>query len=528
MDTKQLNSLRETVFFVSLLLTVAAFPFSEALISIFSGWLLLQALLLRSWNHPMLKTRSLHDLLIISVIFAVYLVGVVFTEDLNLAGYEMKKVIFWVIIPSAFYFSPPLSLKKTYVVLNVFVASVLAGSILFTAKFMLLDNPLSHEIRTLGIISNIRFSFQVILALIIVAWFFYIRFYKNSYPLKFIWAVTFIWLTGFLFILQSLLGIFAFMATVSVALLYFLMQLKNRSLKMLVLTVLFLLILVPAIYLYRIIMDFYRVEIVNPDTVEYITPSGNIYQHDFDNKASENGNLIYVYICHDELRQEWNKRSNIKYDDLLGSYPVSITLIRYLTSMGYRKDSAAVANLSDKDIHLINQGVTNYRFKNHFASIYPRIYETIWELDYYFKTGDPNNKSLAQRIEYLKASLILIRQNPVFGIGTGNWVRKYNEVYDSMDTKLHPDKRASSHNQYLNYLVKFGMAGLLIIVAALLIPLFRNGHKTNFIFLFFLISIGLANLGDANLESHMGLTFFIFFYSFFLWNSTRQMKGLEP
>jgi len=43
-------------------------------------------------------------------------------------------------------------------------------------------------------------------------------------------------------------------------------------------------------------------------------------------------------------------------------------------------------------------------------------------------------------------------------------------------------------------------------------------------FMLFLVAYAFASLGDANLETHMGLSFFIFFYSLFLWNSTSEMK----
>ncbi len=195
-----------------------------------------------------------------------------------------------------------------------------------------------------------------------------------------------------------------------------------------------------------------------------------------------------------------------------------------MTSLGYRKDSAGVSKLTHDDIRLIQEGVTNYKFKNHRFSLYPRIYDTVWDLDYYFRTGDPNGKTLSQRIEYARASLVLIGENLWFGIGTGNWKIKYDEVYDQTESRLSIEKRGSSHNQYLNYMVKFGVAGFGWIVFAVLFPVFRLGHRRNFIFVLFLISYAFANLGDANMETHMGLSFFSFFYSLFLWNSTAEMK----
>src|SRR5690606_36904744 len=119
--------------------------------------------------------------------------------------------------------------------------------------------------------------------------------------------------------------------------------------------------------------------------------------------------LVYVYINENELRNEWNKRSSVKYDDDLNGFPLGSTLIRYLASRGYRKDSVGVNKLTVEDIEMIERGVTNYKFKNHILSLYPRIYETIWEIDQYLRTSDPDDKTLAQRIEFAKASFIIIK-----------------------------------------------------------------------------------------------------------------------
>ena len=195
-----------------------------------------------------------------------------------------------------------------------------------------------------------------------------------------------------------------------------------------------------------------------------------------------------------------------------------------MASKGLRKDSVGISKLSDVDVKNIEKGITNYKFSQSFFSLYSRVYETFWEIDYYFRTGDPNNKTLAQRIEYAKAALYLIKENPVFGIGTGNYMVSFNEAFDKVNSHLLYEKRATSHNQYLNYLVKFGIAGFCIIMILLVWPVYKTENKHNYILILFLISIAVANFGDSNLETHMGLSFFILFYSLFICNSTIEMK----
>ena len=517
--SKSINPLREKSFFFSLLAVAAVFPFSEAFVSIFSGLLLLQALVMRSWLHHSFSTARLKIALFPVSVFLIYLVGSFFAKDVQLALYELKKTAFWLVFPLAVALSPKLSDKKIYAVLITFVAAVIAAGIVFLGNLVLLPGA---SFRSLSMISHIRFSFQVILSLIILSWF-----YFKSDHLKYNKSIILIAFTGllvFLFLLKSLLGIVAFLGTLVICLLIMIFRLKNRKWQIGYFAGLIAVVFFPFFLVARVVADYYDFKDVDRESIESTTISGNYYAHNFEEGARENGYLVYLYVCDEELRNEWNKRSNFKYDDLLNGYPLSSTLIRYMTSRGLKKDSVGISQLSDDEILLVESGMTNYKFDGHQLSVYPRIYETVWELDNYFRTGDPNFKSVAQRMEYLIASLYIIRQHPIFGIGTGNWKLEYNEAYDAMKSKLLPENRASSHNQYINYLVKFGITGTGLIIFAILFPVLYLNHRRNYIFILFLIVMAIANFGDANLETHMGLSFFSFFYSLFLMNSTKPMK----
>lgn len=515
---------REKVFYITALLVAASFPLSEALVSIFSGFLLLQALILQSWKHPDRKSRNLVSLLAFLGIYLVYLVWMLMTSDVQFAFYELKKVVFWVIFPLAVYLSPRLSGMKIFHILGVFVLAVFLSSMISTGKLMLHDYFDVFSNRTVSYISHIRFSFQIILSIIILIWYVLYGGKLSRGWQRWCCIALSAWFIYFLFINQSLLGILVFAGTMGLTLIYFIYRSTSNRLKVAFSAGLLILIIVPALYVYNVLRDYYDFKPVSAETVEWYTPSGNLYEHNFKSVTRENGHLVFVYICHDELRKEWNKRSQIGYDDPLTDYPLNVVLIRYLTSLGYRKDSAGVSKLTDEDILLIEQGVTNHKFKNRFFSIYPRVYETVWEIDQYLKTGDPNNKSLAQRIEYVKASVYLFRKYPVLGIGTGNSKQKYEEIYQNLNAKIRTLNTGSSHNQYLNYLVKFGLTGFFIIHIFIFFPVFGEGQQRNFILILFLLSMCIANLGDANLESHMGLSFFTFFYSLLIWNSVPEMQ----
>ena len=98
---------------------------------------------------------------------------------------------------------------------------------------------------------------------------------------------------------------------------------------------------------------------------------------------------------------------------------VSETLIRYLSSKGLKKDSLGLSKLSNNEIAYIEKGCANYLYINKY-SIKSRLHHIIWQLDMYIKTGNATGQSISQRIEFLKSSIAIIKDNFIFGVGSGD------------------------------------------------------------------------------------------------------------
>jgi len=188
-----------------------------------------------------------------------------------------------------------------------------------------------------------------------------------------------------------------------------------------------------------------------------------------------------------------------------------------MTSKGLKKDSAGVAALDSSDVNNILSGMANYLFAEKKYTLYPRIYQTIWELYHYSQTGDPNNQSLSQRIEYTKAAWDIIRHH-FWGIGTGNYRIEFEKAFERIQSRLYPEFRFNVHNQYLNYIVKFGVPGFAVILWLLFFAIRQKKQFRNPLMVLLLIIIGIACLGDTTLETHVGLPFFLLFLSLFLWH----------
>ena len=503
-------------FYLSLIGFVLVLPFSQALVSIFGGVVLGVALLEDTWENKIIRFKENKILLFFPGIFAIYLLSfIVFYKSGN-SLYDIQKSLFFLIIPFAVMLGKPLNSYQKRVLFYAFALAIFVSSLVALFNWIFRIGTVNFAIHKISLISHIRFSFQLIL----IFWFLIIILQKNGKNLSIsnkigflTLAVYFLW---FLFFQQSLTGIFAFTASVVFYSGYLIFQTQKRY-RMFFLSFLTVAILFPVFYVSSVAYSFYDIEKVDMESLDKTTSRGNYYEHDIENKAVENGHYTYLYICHDEMRSEWNKISNIKYDDIRpNGYPLYSTLIRYLTSKGLRKDASGIKSLTEQDIQNVENGISNVIFQNKKYSLYPRIYQTIWEFYMYSETGNPSYQSFSQRIEYSKAAVTIIKKHFWFGVGAGNWREEFKNAYISSNSKLEKELFASSHNQYLNYMVKFGFIGLMVIMFFMVYPIIKTKSYTDPLFLVFLVFMFFANFADSNFESHMGSSFFIFFYCLFI------------
>lgn len=521
MNTTKIS--RNLFYLGSVFLFTVSLPFSEFMISLSTLLLLIIWLLVGKFREKWDKFKDQPAAILIISIFFVYVIGLIFTHNLAEAIYELKKTAFILVVPLCISTGPAIDFKSYRKIIVSFMIALNVATVIALFRLIFRVQFGIHEIWQILFVSHIGFSFQILLGIV----FLIDELYNNGFPiskgLKYFLIGDILYLIVFLFILKSLTGIVAFAFLLVIHLFFVIRNIKSRKLKTIGWVGLPAIILVGFLYLGWCVNHFYDTDKVNYSQLPDKTQNGNLYHHDISNKLLENGHYVGLYVCEEELEKSWNKRSKLQYNqnDLKG-FPVSATLIRYLTSKGLTKDSVGVSKLSADDIRNIEKGIANYVYTQRFWSLYPRIYETIWELDVYFKTGNPNLKSLAKRIEFEKAAFTIIREHPFFGVGTGNWKQAFVEAFQKNKSQLDPVQYGSSHNQYLNYLVKFGIFGFIWIMFAWIYPIFLANKHRFYPALMLLLILGIANFSDSNLEAHMGISFFIFFYSLFLFAETKQ------
>ena len=451
--------------------------------------------------------------MIFSSIFLLHIAGLFFTTDYDYAWKDLRTKLPIFLLPLFISTSQSFRKRDFYGFIMLFIASVLVRTLINSGNLVQenfidirnISKSISHIIVSL----LISFSFFSLL---------YFLFLKRTFPLvlKILFGIVLIWLSVYLVISKSVTGLVVISLTILIMLIVLIFRSRKNWIKVSLLGFFLVLITTFIVYFQGVRKDYYHVNKVDFSTLDSVTPRGARYTHYIHHKETENGNYLWIYLQWDELRATWNKRSKFRYDSLDERHQrISNTLVRFLASKGYRKDADGVMKLTDDEIHEIEKGTANVVFSQTF-SIRGRIYELLWGYDEYRKSGDPTGSSVMQRLEFWKASWGLIQQNWLTGVGTGDMNEAFQQQYTRMHTKLAPDQRWRSHNQFLSIFVGFGIFGLLWFLFSVFYPPLVLGKFSDYFFLIFIIIAIISMIPEDTIESQAGVTFFAFFYTFLL------------
>jgi hypothetical protein len=417
--------------------------------------------------------------------------------------------------------SSPISQQNTRRLLGVYILTVTIAAIVALLKLGFMDTFLFLDFRKVTWIDHIPFSCQIAFVIWLV---FYFILYGNISQIKkslLIFLSLFLIMT--LFALKSFNAYLYFITMSFTALLMLLWKTKKRLLKFTLLGCLILISIFPVLYVYHCVQKFYNITEYNEHEIEKYTVHGNPYHHNFKDKTKENGNYTGLFLCEEELIPLWDACScKSYYSKTSDGYPFSCVIIRYMTSKGLTKDAAGFAQLSQKDIENIENEIPNYIYAENKFGVYPRIYETIWEYDQYCIDKNPNAKSFVQRIELARLAGSIIKKHCWLGIGLGNNAQAYQDIISESQSQLTYQQTGSSHNQYLNYLIRFGIIGTLYILGVLTYVFLKGRKNHPFLITIFFVSMLVANFGDANWETFIGINFFSFFLCFLMWTTPKE------
>jgi hypothetical protein len=502
-----------TTHFICLLLAAFLMPVSVWLLSVVSILMSLNWLLEGRYRQRLSSLKAQPGIIVLLLMLVMYLVWLLNTSDFSGALSELKLKLPLLFFPVVVGTAGKTGLREMRLVLYAFITgcAVAAG-----AGFMALAGLFPAEInspRDLALfVPSIRLSILLNFAVFSALWM-SLTDRSGGTVLRVALAVVAAAMSLFLFRLLSVTGLVLFLIMLGGTGFYFALARKQVAAGFIMMAA-----ATAATAASIIVMTTAWDNLRNPVHPEVneplqLTASGNPYTHYPEETLVENGYLVWMNVCEEELRREWNRRSSLPYDgnDMAGN-ELRMTLVRYTTSLGLHKDSAAVAGLTAADISNIEKGLTNPLYAR-AGSPRARAYELAWELDRAARGANPSGHSLTQRPEFYRAAAGIIRQNPWTGVGTGDVGRAFAEEYAGNGTSLEPPYRLRAHNQYLTFGVTFGIPGMVLAIALMLIPWLTSRERASYPFLLFISIIFVSMFNDDTFSSFTGAAFFSYFYT---------------
>lgn len=123
--------------------------------------------------------------------------------------------------------------------------------------------------------------------------------------------------------------------------------------------------------------------------------------------------------------------------------------------------------------------------------------------------------SLVTRLSIWKSSLELGNKNFLIGVGSSDAGKELNHYYKSTNQQFLAKYGFITHNQFLNYYIKYGIIGIMGCLIYLLYPFYIGFKTKNMIIICFSVNFFISNLTDDYLNKFDGLVYSSLFYSIF-------------
>lgn len=516
-------SVHQYVYVFGLLLMLVGLSLSRFLIS-FGGMLIaanwLAEMGFRSKFSRLARCGPALGVLGLLLLHVLWLIN---TENLDYASHDLRIKLPLLLVPVVLGSSNALPRKYMLGLFWAFTATVLVGTFMAIWHYTYRFDPHTENIRHIVFFNSpIRFSLLIVVALIFLSyewlagrimWMFY--------------GLLVLWFVGFLVVLQSITGLVVIVLLGMTYGVYFGRKRLKNPVTRAILPILPLLLLSIAGYLYFLGFNDYREVIndpINTMPLEEFSATGERYIHHLENTEVENGNYIYRYIAPNELRNAWSVRSGISLDASdQRNQELYYTLLRYMSSLGLRKDAEGVKKLSERDIRQIEQGYTTaYPAKN---PIVRRLRGTWYEINAYLNGASPQGGSLVQRVTYFKTGWEITRQNFWAGVGTGDVNDAMLAQYAANNSQLDEHHQRRPHNQYLTFFLTFGIFGFLYFVGLNAYLIRKSLLSKNFMAIGVSVLLALSFFAEDTLETQVGVTLFALMLGLLLMQKSTTSTG---
>ncbi len=431
--------------------------------------------------------------------YVVLLIGMIWTQDTSAGWSALQVKLPMLVVPLVMLTTPAITGRARSAVLRLFSGTVLVVSIISAVRlFTIPDLPYREAV---PYISHIRFALCCCMVI-----FFMIGTLNGRHWLLIATRILFIlWLLCFLVLIRSFTAMAVLLAVSLVAVIH-----NRRRWYFVVLWILVVGGIATAVV--HEVRSYYRLCPLAEAPLQEYTAGGRPYYHSHDG-IIENGNYVNNYICFDELRAEWPRRSRVPLTDTVaGGFSLETVLVRHMNALGLAKDSAGLWAMPDESVRAVERGVANpvYESRNPLRKM---VYVMLFEREHYVHTGYVQGFTMLQRFELWRATWRVITGNPAWGVGTGDAVDAMHKELTTMDSELAGTYK-KSHNEYLTLLSMVGFVGFALVLLMFLRALFTKhifGKKSSTLMLAWLVTIMISFITEDTLATLAGILFCTWF-----------------
>lgn len=505
--------IHETCYFVFLIGLAIGVPVSTFMMSMFTIFLLANWLIEGNFREKFGNKQQNLITLCFIVPYVVHLLWMLNTSDTAFGIDDLRRKMPLLVIPLVIFTSKVLSLRKYRTILSVYVICILTASVYAFVNYSMKDGVEYRDMVTFT--SHIRFSLNICMAICILFVEIVRMFRQKPKGYKCISLVFLFFIFYFLVFLTVLrsftaFGILFLISSITVLYCLFSKQITSKTKRWVGISFFVILFLFVGYETY-IIKDYYVPREISAEPLKEYTKNGNKYTH-AQNGFIENGYFIDDYVSEQEIRETWKDSYRSLDESTDNGNNMYATLIRYLNSKGLTKDAEGVSMLSEKDIQNITYGYANYYSAQKLNPRNP-TYQLLFELDMYRNGGYYLHSSSLQRLHLWQNGLQIIKRNPLFGVGTGDVASEIKHQLETTDSLL-KDSSIRTHNQYLTFVLSFGIIGFLLIFLSYFYIIKQTKVKGHFLFLSFLMILLVSMVSEDTLETQAGVTLFSFFFAF--------------
>lgn len=173
---------------------------------------------------------------------------------------------------------------------------------------------------------------------------------------------------------------------------------------------------------------------------------------------------------------------------------------------------------------------TNPYMKEKYTKVTFSNIEMIGRLDEIENPDEVLHNALVTRLTIWDTTINLAKEKIWFGHGSANGKPKLFEYYQKTNQKFLSKYNFPVHNQFLDYLLKFGLLGFILLIGYFVWLLWLAIQSKNILGLTFIVNFFLSNIFDDFLIRFDGIVFSAIWFTlivvFYLKNKSRTINSL--